>query len=274
MGARRCAGSTGRCCATPAAEGGHSPPDCGRGLRDRRGGRQRHGHGRVSAQVACGRALPGAGRADSWRRPAHVGGPGPNRGVPSLPPGRKTKRSRPSRSWPVPGRGGLCALPAIRPGRPDRGVTQRVRNCGSSPSSATSVAPSLTSGMSHRFGVTGVCPVTADFPAGGAGHNSDGLAFDDQPEAVGLGDDGDDLARVGSCRQASTAACASSIVANGPASLRKSVCMVWCRFSRRGRASSSRSAGQAAILAIAAITFGLLDPFAQAVSVRSKSLAT
>jgi hypothetical protein len=34
-----------------------------------------------------------------------------------------------------------------------------------------------------------------------------------------------------SCRQASTAAWAASIVANGPASLRKSVCSVWCHRS-------------------------------------------
>jgi hypothetical protein len=33
--------------------------------------------------------------------------------------------------------------------------------------------------------------VTVDFAAGGAGHGGDGVAVDDQPEAVGLGDDGE-----------------------------------------------------------------------------------
>ena len=35
--------------------------------------------------------------------------------------------------------------------------------------------------------------VTVDFVAGGAGHDGDGFAVDDQPEAVVLGHDGDDL---------------------------------------------------------------------------------
>src|SRR5215472_12445812 len=46
-------------------------------------------------------------------------------------------------------------------------------------------------------GAGGIALVTIDFAAGGAGHDPGGLAVDDQPEAVVLGDDGDDLAGMG-----------------------------------------------------------------------------
>src|SRR5215468_90517 len=74
-----------------------------------------------------------------------------------------------------------------------------LRNCSISASSAASVTSSFTSGMGSPGlpGVGGVGLVTVDFAAGGAGHDSDGVAVDDQPEAVGLGDDGDDLPGVG-----------------------------------------------------------------------------
>ena len=39
--------------------------------------------------------------------------------------------------------------------------------------------------------------VTVDVLAVGGGHGGDGVAVDDQPEAVVLGEDSDDLARVG-----------------------------------------------------------------------------
>ena len=57
---------------------------------------------------------------------------------------------------------------------------------------------SLTSGLgSPPSGVGGVGLEAVDFAAGGAGHGADGFAVDDHPEAVVLGDDGDDLACVG-----------------------------------------------------------------------------
>ena len=39
--------------------------------------------------------------------------------------------------------------------------------------------------------------VTVDLVAGRAGHDANGVAVDDQPEVVALGDDGDDLSGVG-----------------------------------------------------------------------------
>src|SRR5215469_3050830 len=73
-----------------------------------------------------------------------------------------------------------------------------LRNCSISASSAASVTSSLISGMgSPASGVGGVGLITVDFAAGGAGHDADVLAVDDQPESIVLGDDGDDLSCVG-----------------------------------------------------------------------------
>src|SRR5215470_2901324 len=85
-----------------------------------------------------------------------------------------------------------CGQPGGVAGEPPAEELQHLGEFGAS------VTSSLTSGMgSPPSGVGGVGLEAADFAAGGAGHGGDGLAVDDQPETVVLGDEGDDLSCVG-----------------------------------------------------------------------------